>query len=110
MRGTITPSSVVPVIPHIHQRILDAVTGDPDALDMGMWHTCDTTHCRAGWVTHLAGEAGAALEAYHGMPLAAQLIYRASPIRVSPPRFFESAAVALADIRRCADEEAALGS
>jgi len=37
-------------------------------------------------------------------------IYKASsPIRVSPVRFFESNEVAMADIQRCAAEEAAFG-
>jgi len=29
---------------------------------MGAWHTCDTTHCRAGWVTMIAGKEGKELE------------------------------------------------
>jgi hypothetical protein len=29
-----------------------------DALDMSVWHTCDTTHCVAGWAQHLEGPAG----------------------------------------------------
>ena len=32
------------------------------ALDMGAWHTCNTTHCLAGWAVHLSGPAGYALE------------------------------------------------
>ena len=75
---------------------------------MSDWHTCETTHCRAGWVVTLAGEPGKALERFHGPALAAHLIYRASsPIRVTFPRFHESDAVALADMQRCAAEEAA---
>lgn len=74
---------------------------------MSTWHTCDTTHCRAGWVVQLAGDAGKALEAFHDTPLAAQLIYKASsPIKVAPPRFYEDNDQAMADIRRCAEEEA----
>ncbi len=76
---------------------------------MATWHTCETTHCRAGWVVHLAGEAGKALEAFHDTPLAARLIYKASsPINVTFPRFYETNEVALADMKRCAEEEAAL--
>ena len=41
-----------------------------DALDMDTWHTCETTHCIAGWAVHLAGEEGEALEAEHGPYLA----------------------------------------
>jgi hypothetical protein len=37
---------------------------------MGAWHTCDTTHCIAGWAVHLAGDEGKALEAKHGTHLA----------------------------------------
>lgn len=51
----------VPIIENIHQKILEAVSV-PKAFDMSTWHTCETTHCRAGWVVHLAGEAGKALE------------------------------------------------
>jgi hypothetical protein len=75
---------------------------------MGNWHTCDTTHCRAGWVVHLAGESGRELERETNTGFAAMLIYKASsPIRVSPRRFYDKEDEALADIRRCAQEEAA---
>jgi len=98
----------VPTIESIHTRVLEAVS-KPDALDMGMWHTCNTTHCRAGWVVHLAGEAGYALERFHNTALAAQLIYKASnpAMPVSPTRFYETNEVALADMRRMADLESA---
>ncbi len=76
---------------------------------MGDWHTCETTHCRAGWVVFLAGEAGKKLEALTSTEFAAKLIYKdSSPIEVSPPRFFEDNETATADIERCAMEEAAL--
>jgi len=76
---------------------------------MGSWHACDTTHCRAGWVVHLAGEAGYELERRTSPLFAAMQIYHASsPIKVSPPRFFESNEIAMADMRRCAEEEKAL--
>jgi hypothetical protein len=74
---------------------------------MGRWHTCGTTHCRAGWVVHLAGEAGYALERFHDTALAAQLIYRESnpALPVSPTRFYEKNDVALADMKRMAELE-----
>jgi hypothetical protein len=75
---------------------------------MDSWHTCDTTHCRAGWVVHLAGQAGEALEAFHDTPLAAMLIYReSSPLRVPCPRFFDTNKAAMADIIRMAELEKA---
>jgi hypothetical protein len=33
------------------------------ALDMGSWHTCETTHCLAGWAIQLSGAAGRIFEA-----------------------------------------------
>jgi hypothetical protein len=56
---------------------------------------------------HLAGEAGYALERFYNTALAAQLIYRESGSPISPVRFFETNAQALADIKRCAEAEAA---
>jgi hypothetical protein len=73
---------------------------------MSTWHTCETTHCRAGWVVTLAGEAGKELEAFHNTELAAMLIYReSSSIKVEPWKFYVDNATALADMERCANEE-----
>ena len=77
----------------------------PDALDMSTWHTCNTTHCRAGWVVHLASEAGYALERFHNTLLAAQLIYRASGSPINPCRFYDGDNDALADMKRMAELE-----
>jgi len=75
---------------------------------MGNWHSCETTHCRAGWVVHQAGPEGKALEAKTNTEFAAMMIYKhSSPIKVSPVRFYESNEVAMADIIRCAEEERA---
>jgi hypothetical protein len=98
----------VPVIKNLHTLLLSAVE-QPNALDMSTWHTCETTHCRAGWVVTLAGPKGAALEKASSTLFAAMQICKASsPIKVSPVRFFETKEVAMADIKRCAMEEAAL--
>ena len=74
---------------------------------MGQWHKCSTTHCRAGWVVHLAGEAGYALERFHNPLLAAQLIYSASGFEINPCRFFDRNKDALADMKRLAEGVAA---
>ena len=97
-----------PKIENIHQRVYEAASAKPDALNMGDWHTCDTTHCRAGWVVFLAGEAGKKLEQHTSTLFAALQIYNASsPIEVSPVRFFEDNNTALEDMRKCAELEAA---
>jgi len=74
---------------------------------MSTWHTCETTHCRGGWVVTLAGDAGKALEMFHGTLLAAQLIYRESGYLINPARFFDSNADALRDMKNLAEQEAA---
>jgi hypothetical protein len=91
----------VPVVPHIDAAIAAAI-GDGGALDMATWHTCETTHCRAGWVIALAGEAGAALERRVGPAGAGALIYLASRPGKPIPDFYASNEDALADIMACA--------
>lgn len=100
-------TGVIPVIENIHQKVYSAASA-PGALNMGDWHTCDTTHCRAAWVTTLAGEAGGTLEYYLGISAAAILIYIASdPDLDHIPSFYCSNELALADMKAMAEAEAA---
>ena len=93
-------------IPDIHKKVYEAAS-QPDALNMIDWHTCDTTHCRAGWVVHLAGDGGRALEWMLGTSTAAALIYQASdPALEKMPDFYCGNAEALADMARLAGVEA----
>ena len=94
----------VPAIENIHQAVYAAVTATPQALDMSTWHTCETTHCRAGWVVTLAGEAGKALEADTSTPFAAMQIYRKSDPTWRMSNFFASNAEALADMKALAEK------
>lgn len=99
----------IPVIENIHQKILAAINDNGNQLNMSDWHTCNTTHCRGGWVNFLAGEAGKRLEEKTSTSFAAMHIYyKSSPIKVSPTEFYKSDEVAMADIVRCAEEEAKL--
>lgn len=98
-----------PKIENIHQAVYEAASA-PGALNMRHWHSCETTHCRAGWVVHLAGEAGYALEKRTSTLFAAMQIYRASGYEISPCRFFDSSEDALEDMRKLAEEEAAINS
>lgn len=101
-----TPS--IPVIENIHNAVLSAATNND--LNMWDWHTCETTHCRAGWVVHLAGDAGYALEKRYNTGFAAMLIYDASSpaLPVSPSRFYDHEKLALADMKRMAELETQL--
>jgi hypothetical protein len=103
-------SGACPVkIEHIHRLVYEAAS-KPDALDMSSWHAtdaCGTTHCRAGWVVHLAGDAGRALEWAMGTSAAAAMIYMASdPNLEKVPDFYCSNEAALADMKRLAGLEA----
>ena len=91
----------VPVVKDIDAKILAAVESGKGKLEMGSWHYCETTHCRAGWAITLAGEAGKTLEDDRGPFHAGVAIYLASTGRA--PHFFDrSNERALADIRACA--------
>ena len=71
-----------------------------------MWHTCETTHCRAGLVVWLAGVAGKDLQDRFNTELAAMMIYDAScpGYKINPARFYDSNEEALHDMRKLAEE------
>jgi len=96
-----------PKIENIHQAVYEAASA-PGALDMGTWHLCGTTHCRAGWVVVLAGDEGKALEDKVGTACAAAAIYLASDPNIGKfPSFYCSNAEALADMKARAEAEKA---
>jgi uncharacterized protein YjbI with pentapeptide repeats len=43
-------------------------------IDMGRWHTCETTHCLAGWAIHLSGHVGQVMERLLGPATAGALL------------------------------------
>jgi hypothetical protein len=100
--GQLGPPAI-PKIENIHKMVYEAATAKPTSLRMETWHTCGTSHCRAGWVVHLAGEAGYALERFFNTALAAQMIYRESGAPINPCRFFDDNEDALADMKRLAE-------
>ena len=57
----------------------------PDALEMSTWHSCETTHCIAGWAVKLHPE-GLELEAKTSTYLAARLLLGGEAVR----HFFDS--------------------
>ena len=106
--GGLVEKLQIPIIENIHQKILEAVS-NTWSFDMSCWHgksQCGTTHCRAGFVVNLAESEGYNLESKTSTEFAAMMILKASsPIRVYPPRFFESNEIAMKDIIRCAELE-----
>ena len=95
----------VPLVQNIHQSVFNAASAE-NALDMNNWHVCETTHCRAGWVVHLAGEAGYELEKLTSTPFAAMAIYnKSSDIKVPLHMFYVDNDESLTDMKRCAELE-----
>ena len=88
----------VPVGPHTDAAILRAIAAG-GKLNMGNWHSCETTHCRAGWAITLAGAGGAGLEFAMGPAAAGSLIYAASRPGQKIPNFYASDAAAMEDIK-----------
>ena len=102
LRGVDWGDVDIPVIDNIHKRVYEAAS-QPGALDMGDWHTCETTHCRAGWAVVLAGKQGRKLEEEYGPSVAACMIYsKSDPEMARMPDFHCSDAEALADMERMA--------
>ena len=99
-----------PKIENIHQAVYNAASAE-GALNMGDWHTCETTHCRAGWVVMLAGDEGRDLEERIGTPAAASLIYLASDPAIRKfPDFYCDNETALADMKERAELEQSAGA
>ena len=88
--------SYIPVVEQLDAKILAAIEAGGD-LEMSVWHTCQTTHCRYGWAITLAGDAGRVLEGQLGPLTAGALIYWKS-VGYIPAYTGENDAV-LADIR-----------
>ncbi|MGX1587302.1 pentapeptide repeat-containing protein [Brevundimonas diminuta] len=73
LRGAVLPKAVQAMRPADEAEQRDRIAAvaalalkDDDALNMGDWHTCETTHCIAGWAVHQAGDAGYLLEEMMG--------------------------------------------
>jgi hypothetical protein len=72
---------------------------------MAYVHSCETTHCLAGWTVHLAGKKGYALENRVGWQVAATLIHRKSRPDAPLPFYLASHEAATAYIKARAAEE-----
>jgi hypothetical protein len=56
------------------RQVAEAALAAPECLDMSMWHTCETTHCIAGWAVTLTGDRGKFLEHKYGTENAGLLL------------------------------------
>lgn len=73
---------------------------------MSFWHTCDTTHCLAGWAIHLAGTDGYMLENLTNPSFAGKMIFeKSSSIKVELMDFHDNQVVAMEKIKERAKKE-----
>ena len=59
----------LPIVTDAPARLLavaKAALASPDALEMGSWHKCETTHCICGWAEHLGGPLANLIIQTHG--------------------------------------------
>ena len=93
-------------VENLFTKILEAIEKG-GKLNMGDWHTCKTTHCIAGWVIVLAGEAGRVAEELVGTPWAASIIIRDSCpyLEGKNPNFYANDEEGMKFIKECAEKE-----
>jgi hypothetical protein len=106
LRGAVLRDAVLPFIPKIDDldgKILAAIQAEGCSLDMKNWHSCETTHCRAGWAIHLSGAVGKTLESIYGPSTAGAFIYATCYPDMKVPDFYSPNEDALADIKVRAD-------
>ena len=63
----------------------------------------ETLPLSRGWVVHLAGPAGYALENFHNTAVGEELIYRESGFLINPCRFFDGNDDAMKDMKQLAE-------
>jgi hypothetical protein len=63
----------IPGSQELLKKVAEHALAKEDSLEMCDWHTCDTTHCIAGWATHLHPE-GRDLEDKYGTEVAGLLL------------------------------------
>lgn len=85
--------------PDLVSRIYRVVKDQPERLDMTTWHTCDTTHCLAGWAVSLHPQ-GESLVSKLTIDPAAAIIFNACCGEV--PNFYSSKRAAMQWLERVA--------
>ena len=93
----------LPVLKNPDALILAAIGDGKCSLEMATWHTCDTTHCRAGWYIHHSGPAGRMLEACYGASAAGAIIFTKAYPDQKVPDFHCGNDEALASIKENAE-------
>src|ERR671925_240447 len=88
LTGADLAGRTVPIVEDLDRKMAEVALAATDSLNMCAWHSCETTHCRAGWAITLAGTKGAALERAIGPSAAGAFIYFRSVGYV--PDFFTS--------------------
>ncbi len=89
----------VDALPDLDKQILNQIKNEGCKLNMESWHTCKTTHCRAGWAVTIH-PAGKTLESIFGTNAAGALIYSAAYPSMRVPNFFATNEETMADMEK----------
>ena len=89
----------VPFVENLDAKILERIEKGTGLLNMKRYHTCRTTHCRAGWAVVLGGRKGKALEKKLGPNAAGALIYALAYPDLPVPNFYATNKEAIKDIK-----------
>lgn len=105
LQGATLPDS--PTVEKLFTKIKEAIETNGNKLEMGDWHSCETTHCMAGWAIHLVGEEGYELENKFSSSVAGALIINKSCpyLEGKVPNFTASNENAMEFINQCAAQE-----
>lgn len=80
LTGAILPDDV-PFVENLIGKVAKLAL-EPNALNMGAWHTCETTHCIAGWACVIANKPE--LEKKYGSNAFAALLFARSGLTRVP--------------------------
>ena len=97
--------AAIPILVRPYTAIYKKTNGGSCNLKMDSWH-CETTHCMAGWLVTLAGDAGKALEAKFSTSTAARMILAASAPGMPLPNFYASTEAATEFLKAMVEIEA----
>ena len=87
---------------NLRSAIFERVCEAPQALEMSKWHTCETTHCLAGWAVVIHPQ-GKLLESVYGTSAAAAMIFQVCEGEV--PSFHSSNKAAMEWLKKEKNEQ-----
>ena len=103
--GITIEDNKIPKVKNLYSQIFNKINNESCSIKMDQVHTCETTHCIAGWTIFLCGQEGKDLEQEYGWELAARKIHEKNYPKKRLPYYYASNEAALAYVEARALEE-----